>query len=48
MVKEVMRQPQKALGPITLTLLGIMVFKHPAISVFVAVSIIALQSLFES
>ena len=36
-------QPKKALFPILATLLGIIVFLHPAIKVFVAVSIIALQ-----
>ena len=36
-------QPMNALLPMLVTLLGIMVFLHPAIRVFVAVSIIALQ-----
>ena len=40
-VREV--QPPKATQPILVTLSGITVFLHPAISVFVAVSMIALQ-----
>ena len=36
-------QLEKALSPMLLTLLGMMVVLHPAIKVFDAVSIIALQ-----
>ena len=36
-------QPLKASSPMDVTELGIMVFRQPAISVFVAVSIMALQ-----
>ena len=36
-------QPSKAASPMEVTELEIMVFRHPAISVFVAVSIMALQ-----
>ena len=36
-------QPLKALFPMLVTLLGMVVFLHPAISVLVAFSIIALQ-----
>ncbi len=44
MVMEVRpMQPEKALLPMLATLLGMMVFKHPTIKVFVAVFIIALQ-----
>ena len=41
-------QPEKALLPMLVTPSGIVVFLQPAISVFVAVSIIALQLLRES
>ena len=41
-------QPEKALLPMLVTLFGMVVFIHPAINVFVAVSIIALQLLRES
>ena len=41
-------QPEKALLPIYVTLLGMFVFTHPAISVFVDVSIIALHASRES
>ena len=40
-VKE--EQPEKALYPMLVTLLGIIVFRQPVISVLVEVSIIALQ-----
>jgi hypothetical protein len=43
MMMEVIEHPQKALPPMLVTLLGIIVFWQPAIRVFVAVSIIALQ-----
>ena len=36
-------QLEKALSPMLVMLLGMTVFLHPAISVFVSVSIIALQ-----
>ena len=36
-------QPENALSPIEVTELGIIVFLHPLINVFVAVSIMALQ-----
>ena len=36
-------QPENAPGPIEVTELGIIVFSHPLINVFVAVSIMALQ-----
>ena len=49
MVTEVrLVQSSKALLPMLVTLLGIMVFLQPTISVFDAVSIIALQLLRES
>ena len=38
-------QPEKATNPMLVTELGMVVFLHPAISVLVAVSIIALQPL---
>ena len=38
-----LEQPSKAPAPMLVTLLGMTVFLHPAISVLVAVSIIALQ-----
>ena len=41
-------QPEKAYLPMEVTLLGIIVFLQPAINVFVAVSMMALQSLRES
>ena len=41
-------QSKKAEGPMLVTLLGMIVFKHPIINVFVAVLIIALQLLRES
>ena len=41
-------QPEKAWSPMLVTLFGMIVFLQPAIKVFVAVSIIALQSLRES
>ena len=41
-------QPSKALPPMLVTLLGIIVVLHPECSVFVAVSIIALQLFRES
>ena len=41
-------QPKKALSPIEITLVGIVVFWQPAISVLDSVSIIALQLLRES
>jgi hypothetical protein len=36
-------QPEKAFLPMLVTLLGMVVFLHPAINVFEAVSIMALQ-----
>ena len=47
-VKEVRPQPEKAPSPIVVTELGIIVFMHPAMSVLVSVSMIALQLLRES
>ena len=40
--------PEKALCPMVVTVFGMMVFLHPLIKVFVADSMIALQSLRES
>ena len=40
-----LQRPEKALSPMLVTLLGIMVFWQPAISMFDAVSMIALQLL---
>ena len=42
------QQPLNASSPIEVTELGIIVFSHPLINVFVAVSIMALQFLRES
>ena len=47
-VTEVRPHQPKAQSPMLITLFGITVFSHPAISVFVAVSMIALQLLRES
>ena len=41
-------QPENALRPMLVTLFGIIVFLHPTMSVFVDVSIMALQLLRES
>jgi hypothetical protein len=40
--------PEKAHDPIEVTLLGMMVFEHPLMSILEAVSIMALQLLRES
>ena len=39
----ILLQPSKAKSPMLVTLLGMMLFLHPAINVLVAVSIIELQ-----